>query len=78
MDKVCKEFDKDFEFFREQAQIFNNNIEKNDGNVVNCNNGTINNCPENLLAQIKNIFDENTQNKEIIKALRSENKMLRG
>ena len=73
MDKVCKYFDKDFEFFREKSQV--NNIDKLEGCVNNY--GTINLTPENLLEQIKIIFDENTQNKEIIKALRSENKMLR-
>jgi transcriptional regulator with XRE-family HTH domain len=73
MDKVCKYFDKDFEYFKEQSQI--NNIEKLDGCVNNY--GTINMNPENILEFIKSIFDENIQNKEIIKALRIENKNLR-
>jgi transcriptional regulator with XRE-family HTH domain len=75
MDKVCKYFDKDFDFFTENTNQINN-VKKNTGTIA-VNVGTINNCPENLLEQIKTIFDENIQNKEIIKALRSENKMLR-
>lgn len=76
IDKVCKHFDKDFDFFTDKAQQINN-VEKNIGTIA-INVGTINNCPENLLDQIKSIFDENIQNKEIIKGLRAENKMLRG
>ncbi len=57
MDKVCKVFDKDFEFFAEEKTV--NNVEKNDGGVVGVNNGTINNFPDDLVEQIKNLVESN-------------------
>lgn len=57
MDKVCKVFDKDFEYFVEEKTV--NNVEKNKGGVVGVNNGTINNFPDNLIEQIKNLIEAN-------------------
>jgi transcriptional regulator with XRE-family HTH domain len=76
MDKVCKHFDKDSNFFREESPQINN-VEKSEGGVVGYNYGTINNCPENLLEQIKKIFDENEFNKKTILALEEEIKTYR-
>jgi len=57
MDKVCKVFDKDFEYFVEEKTI--NNVETNDGGVVGVNHGTINNFPENLVEQIQQLIESN-------------------
>ena len=74
MDKVCKEFDVDFDYFMNpNSQI--NNIEKLDGSINN--HGTINFFPENIIDQIKVLINENKQKDEIIKGLREENKNLR-
>jgi hypothetical protein len=45
--------------------------------VVGFNHGTINLFPENLLEQIKKIFDENEVNKKTILALEEEIKTYR-
>jgi transcriptional regulator with XRE-family HTH domain len=75
MDKVCKHFDKDFNFFSEEnPQV--NNVKKNVGTIA-YNVGTINNCPENLLEQIKKVFEENEANKKTILALEEEIKTYR-
>ena len=55
MDKICKIFDVEMEYFIEEKQI--NNIKTLNGSVNN--HGTINNCPENIIDQIKTVFDEN-------------------
>lgn len=48
MDKICKEFDVDFEYFTQSSQI--NNITELNGSVNN--HGTINLISENILDQI--------------------------
>lgn len=68
MDKICKIFDVNSDYFREEAQI--NKVKENNGGVVGYNNGTINNCPEIIIAQMKLIIDENV-------ALKKENEMLK-
>ncbi|SMC78820.1 helix-turn-helix domain-containing protein [Moheibacter sediminis] len=55
MDKVCKIFDKDFEYFVDEKTI--NNVDKNEGGVVGINHGTINNFPENIIEQIKSLIE---------------------
>lgn len=69
MDKICKEFDVDFYYFSEENQYSISNIQSNNGSVVGFNHGTINVCPENLIAVIKSVFEENaylkTQNKNL-------------
>jgi transcriptional regulator with XRE-family HTH domain len=68
MDKICKEFEVDFDYFIEDKQI--NNVDKNEGGVVGCNNGTINNFPENIIEQLKILIEEN-------KNLKQENAILK-
>lgn len=64
MDKVCKVFDKDFEYFVEEKTI--NNVEENNGNI-SCQTGIINNFPENLVEQIQQLIEANkTKDAEII------------
>ena len=74
MDRVCKEFDVDFEYFIEERQT--NNVKKNEGTIA-YSVGTINHFPENIIDQIKNLITETKQKDEIIKGLREENKNLR-
>ena len=57
MDKICKIFDVDSDYFKEDAQI--NRVKENIGGVVGNNNGTINNCPDNIIEQIRLILNEN-------------------
>lgn len=59
MDKVCKVFDKDFEYFVEEKII--NNIENNEGRdgTVGVNHGTINLFPEDIIEQIKQLVEAN-------------------
>jgi len=56
MDKVCKIFDKDFEYFVEEKTV--NNVEENNGNI-SCQTGIINNFPENLVEQIQQLIESN-------------------
>ncbi len=74
MDRVCKEFDVDFDYFTEEKQT--NNVKKNEGTIA-YSVGTINHFPENIIDQIKNLIIESKQKDEIIKGLREENKNLR-
>ena len=74
MDKVCKEFDVEFDYFIEEKQT--NNVKKNEGTIA-YSVGTINHFPENIIDQIKNLIIESKQKDEIIKGLREENKNLR-
>lgn len=58
MDKICNEFNVDFEYFTEGKQV--NKIKKNDGSVavIGNNQGTINLFPEDLIEQLKKIIEE--------------------
>ena len=56
MDKVCKEFDVDFEYFSETKQI--NKVKNNEGGVVGTNYGSIHNIPKQLTEQLQKIVDE--------------------
>ncbi len=62
MDKICKIFDVDSDYFKEDAQI--NRVKENIGGVVGNNNGTINNCPDNIIEQIRLILKENAKLKK--------------
>ena len=58
MSRVCKFFEKDFEYFLENM-MQTNNIEKLEGCINN--HGTINISPENIINEIKNLFEENAR-----------------
>ncbi len=58
MDKVCKAFDVDFNYFVDDKQV--NNIKKNKGTIA-YSIGTINNFPENIIDQIKLLIETNKQ-----------------
>ena len=68
MDKVCTFFEVESEFFREADKQINK-IKKNLGTIA-YNIENVNNCPENILEQIKSIIDENA-------VLRVENQKLK-
>lgn len=57
MDKICKLFEVDFKYFTEENNVFHvtNNKGGNNGNIINY--GTIQNCPENFIEQIKIIVE---------------------
>lgn len=65
MDKVCKEFDVDFDYFRDFTQV--NNVNKNKGTIAN-SVGTINNCPVSIIEQVKLLVEENATLKKEVKA----------
>lgn len=69
MDKVCKVFDKDFEYFVEEKVI--NNVEENNGNI-SCQTGIINNYPEDLVEQIRQLVDSNKSKDAEIAELRKQ------
>jgi len=69
MDKVCKEFEVDSDFFMDDKQV--NSVKKNVGGVVGNNNGTINNCPDNIVEQIKILIKDSKQKDEIIAELKA-------
>ena len=60
LDKVCRIFEKDLEYFLENNSIVNNNnVQKNNNGQVcyNCEHFTVNNyCPESLLEEIKKLI----------------------
>lgn len=68
MDKICKEFDVDFEYFTQSSQI--NNITELNGSVNN--HGSINLISENILDQIKSLINDNKQKEILIEQLKSE------
>jgi transcriptional regulator with XRE-family HTH domain len=57
IDKVCKIFEKDPDYFLNNS-VVNNNIKENKGQQhVCCDNFTINNhCPESLLEELKKLI----------------------
>jgi transcriptional regulator with XRE-family HTH domain len=68
MDKVCRYFNKSFEYFLNDAQ--NNTVYNNEGGVVGNNYGVIHNFSENILQQVKLLIRENER-------LRHENSLLK-
>ena len=65
MDKICKEFDVDFEYFT--SEIINN-VEKAEYSNIGYNNGIINNISEKLIEQYEERIKEL---KQVIEDLRS-------
>ena len=73
MDKVCKEFDVDFDYFINENQ--KNNIKNNTKcEIIGFNHGTINFFPEDIIEQMKIIIEENKAQKETIDCLKKTNK----
>jgi transcriptional regulator with XRE-family HTH domain len=68
MDKVCKEFEVDSDFFMDDKQV--NNVKKNEGTIA-YSVGTINNCPDSIVEQIKSLIKDSKQKDEIIAELKA-------
>lgn len=51
MDKVCREFEVDFEYFLKEKSL-TNNVKKAEYSNIGCTNGTINLVPEGILENI--------------------------
>ena len=76
MDKVCKVFDKNFDFFTENiTQI--NKMKRNENGVIGYNHGTINLFPENIIDEIKKLIEQNKNQETLIIALTGENEKLK-
>jgi hypothetical protein len=56
MNKICYEFDVDFDYFLDDRTL--NKVKENNGGVVGCNNGTINNIPDDILQTIIKRIDD--------------------
>lgn len=71
MDKICKEFDVDFNHFTEGKQV--NKVKKNEGSVgvIGYNQGTINLFPEDIIEQIKVLVIDNKNKDQKIKELQA-------
>ena len=67
MDKVCNIFDKDFSYFAHD-NVTNNNVKENNGQI-HCENFTVNNYPESILAEVQSLINENKQLKARISEL---------
>jgi transcriptional regulator with XRE-family HTH domain len=69
MDKVCKIFDKEPEYFLVNSVVNNNSIKENQGQVC-CENFTINNhCPESLLEELKKLITAKDEQIVLLKSL---------
>jgi transcriptional regulator with XRE-family HTH domain len=75
MDKVCREFGVAFDYFIKDRQV--NKIGSNEEGVVRYNNRAINNCPEDIITQIKLLIEDNKQNDAKIKELEEKLKLLK-
>jgi len=69
IDKVCNIFDKDFSYFIND-NVVNNTVKENKGQI-SCENFTVNNYPESILAEIQNLIIENKLLKDKISELTS-------
>jgi transcriptional regulator with XRE-family HTH domain len=70
MDKICKEFEVDFEYFTNDNS--NNKVKTNHGGVVGFYNNIENinnNFPENIIDQLKLLIEDNKQKEVRIKEL---------
>lgn len=69
MDKICKTFNVDFEYFTEGKQV--NKVKTNEGSVgvIGYNQGTINLFSEDIIDQLKKIIEESKQKDLKIKEL---------
>ena len=76
MDKICKEFDVDFEYFIEEKQV--NRVKENNGTIA-YSIDNVNNCPENLIENIKSLINDNIEKtikiKELEEKLRRKNEL---
>jgi hypothetical protein len=71
MDKVCKIFDKDFNYFVDDKAI-TNNVKENKGQI-SCENFTINNnYPELLLDELKKLIAAKDEQIMLLKNLLEE------
>ena len=75
MDKVCKVFEKNFDYFTENKVV--NKVKKNDNGAVVNYNGTVNLFPENILVEIKKLIEQNQQQSDLILELKKENDLLK-
>lgn len=66
MDKICKTFNKDLDYFMAEKTI--NNIHENKGQV-SCNVVTINNYPHNILEQVQQLINDTLAKEQRIKEL---------
>lgn len=66
MDKVCKIFDVDFDYFN-SSNNNTNNIERIDGGIVGFNNTTINTISGEIIEQIKLLVSDSKKKDIIIK-----------
>lgn len=69
MDKVCKEFKVGFDYFIKPSRV--NKVNKAENCNIGCENGTINNYPENILEQIQLLINDNKEKELRIKELES-------
>jgi len=69
MQKVCDVFDVDADYFLEDGTIIND-IETNNGIVLNNNNGIVNSFPEELLKSVAN------NQEQITKLIDTQNKLI--
>lgn len=69
MQRVCDFFDTDANYFMEEGTIIND-IENNNGVVLNNNNGVFNNFPEDLL---KNVM---TNQEQITQLIETQNRLI--
>ena len=76
MDKVCKIFDVDFDYFNSDGN--SNNINKIEGGVVGFNNTTINMVSEDIIEQLKFIIEDSKKKDKIIKNQETLIKKLQG
>ena len=76
MDKVCKIFDVDFDYFNSDGNT--NNINKIEGGVVGFNNTTINMVSEDIIEQLKFIIEDSKKKDKIIKNQETLIKKLQG
>jgi hypothetical protein len=68
MDKVCKVFDKDFDYFVNDKTV-TNNVKENKGQI-SCENFTINNnYPDLLLEELKKLIAAKDEQIALLKGL---------
>lgn len=58
MNKVCEEFAVDFDYFIDGKQV--NKVKTNQGAIA-YNIETVNNFPDNIIGQLKQLIDDNKQ-----------------
>lgn len=75
MDKICKYFDVEFDYFIENTSQ-TNNIEKNKGTIA-YSVKNINNYPENLIEELRKLIESSKEKDNTIKLLQEENKKLK-